>query len=266
MGTRRQLGAVSSAASFQTVRSRRFDRVMKPALATGACLLAVSVCAHAARAAGAARIAPRQEVVAVLSTRPVRDRPDVRAMPVARVDAIRPITGERTVLPVLRWTLDRHGRVWLLVRLPGRAFGNPAPPQTGWISGSNARLSATPWHIVVDLGARQVTVYRGGRVMHSYPAIVGKPSTPTPSGQYFAEEDVQMLAGQPGGPFALATSDRSNVLQEFDGGPGQIALHGLDNLGGQLGTAESHGCIRLADSAITWLAARIDPGVPITIT
>ena len=56
------------------------------------------------------------------------------------------------------------------------------------------------------------------------------------------------------------------MLQEFDGGPGQIALHGLDNLGGQLGTAESHGCIRLADTAITWLAARIGPGVTITIT
>jgi len=76
---------------------------------------------------------------------------------------------------------------------------------------------------------------------------------------------VRLPANQPGGPFALATSDRSNVLQQFDGGPGQIAIHGLDNLGGQLGTAESHGCIRLADSAIIWLAARVAPGVPITI-
>jgi lipoprotein-anchoring transpeptidase ErfK/SrfK len=55
------------------------------------------------------------------------------------------------------------------------------------------------------------------------------------------------------------------VLQEFEGGPGQIALHGLDNIGGQLGTAVSHGCIRMSDNAITWLAARIDPGTPITI-
>lgn len=110
-----------------------------------------------------------------------------------------------------------------------------------------------------------MTVYRNGRRLQSYPAIVGKPSTPTPAGEYFVEENVLLPVGMPGGPFALATSDRSNVLQEFDGGPGQIALHGLDNLGGQLGTAESHGCIRLADSAITWLAGRIQPGVPITI-
>ncbi|MHB8694179.1 MAG: L,D-transpeptidase [Solirubrobacteraceae bacterium] len=95
--------------------------------------------------------------------------------------------------------------------------------------------------------------------------MVGKPSTPTPTGEYFVEENIILGAGGLGGPFALATSDRSNVFQQFDGGPGQIALHGLDNLGGQLGTAESRGCIRLADSAITWLAARIGPGTPVTI-
>jgi lipoprotein-anchoring transpeptidase ErfK/SrfK len=56
------------------------------------------------------------------------------------------------------------------------------------------------------------------------------------------------------------------VLQEFDGGPGQIALHGTDNLSGALGTAASNGCIRLSTRAITWLARRIGSGVPLTIT
>jgi lipoprotein-anchoring transpeptidase ErfK/SrfK len=151
------------------------------------------------------------------------------------------------------------------VRLPGRTIGSRPPPRVGWIVASNTLISSTPWHIVVELGARRVLVYRNGRRVRSYSAIVGKPSTPTPTGEYFVEESVRVLPNQPGGPFALATSDRSNVFQEFDGGPGQIALHGLDNLGGQLGTAVSHGCIRLDDSAITWLVRRIGPGVPITI-
>ena len=56
-----------------------------------------------------------------------------------------------------------------------------------------------------------------------------------------------------------------NVLQEFDGGPGQIALHGTDHLSGALGTAASHGCIRLAPRAIAWLASRIGAGVPVSI-
>jgi lipoprotein-anchoring transpeptidase ErfK/SrfK len=69
-----------------------------------------------------------------------------------------------------------------------------------------------------------------------------------------------------GAPFALALSARSDVIQEFDGGPGQIALHGLENVGGVLGTAESHGCVRLDTAAMTWLVARIAPGTPVTIT
>ena len=75
-----------------------------------------------------------------------------------------------------------------------------------------------------------------------------------------------MPTGSPGAPFALALSARSNVLRQFGGGPGQIAIHGVANLGGTLGTAISHGCIRLGNRSIRWLAARIAPGTPVTIT
>jgi lipoprotein-anchoring transpeptidase ErfK/SrfK len=80
------------------------------------------------------------------------------------------------------------------------------------------------------------------------------------------EEDVRLNGLDVGGPYALALSARSNVLQEFDGGPGQIALHGLDNIGGILGSAASHGCVRLSDGAMGWLVRYVGPGVPVTIT
>jgi hypothetical protein len=239
---------------------------MKSRTATAACLLAVAAFAQAGQASAALRIAPHQKIVAVLSAHGVREQPVARDRLIAWVSATRPITGERTVLPVLAQTIDNHGRAWLRVRLPGRTLGGRPPPSSGWISASHTLISATAWHIVVELGTRQVLVFHAGRRLRSYSAIVGKPSTPTPTGEYFVEESVRVPADQPGGPFALATSARSSVLQEFDGGPGQIALHGLDNLGGQLGTAASHGCVRLADYAITWLVQRIGPGVPITIT
>ena len=113
-----------------------------------------------------------------------------------------------------------------------------------------------------------MTVYRNGRAIRVFKAIVGKPSTPTPRGQYFVEESIQLRPGDVGAPFALALSARSTVLQEYAGGPGQIAIHGRDNIGGVLGTAVSHGCVRLADRAMRWLVAwgRIGPGVPVTIT
>jgi lipoprotein-anchoring transpeptidase ErfK/SrfK len=109
-------------------------------------------------------------------------------------------------------------------------------------------------------------VYHFGRVARRFRAVIGKPSTPTPRGQYFIEEALALSSQAAGGPFALATSARSNVLQEFDGGPGQIALHGTHNLSGAPGTAASHGCVRLSTNAITWLARRIGSGVPLTVT
>ena len=183
----------------------------------------------------------------------------------AQVPAKRPMTGARTVMPLLGQSIDSTGGSWLNVRLPGRALKGPTPPASGWISAASTRTSATDWHIVVNLGARSVTVYRNGHKMRRYKAIVGKSSTPTPTGEFFVEENVRLPGGRPGAPFALATSARSKVFQEFEGGPGQIALHGLTNVGGTLGTAVSHGCVRLANRSISWLAARIKPGDPVTI-
>jgi lipoprotein-anchoring transpeptidase ErfK/SrfK len=79
-------------------------------------------------------------------------------------------------------------------------------------------------------------------------------------------ESVTLSQQAAGAPYALALSARSNALREFDGGPGQIALHGTGNIGGIPGSAVSHGCIRLETPAITWLATRITPGTPVTIT
>jgi lipoprotein-anchoring transpeptidase ErfK/SrfK len=91
-------------------------------------------------------------------------------------------------------------------------------------------------------------------------------STPTPRGVFFVEEALVLSSYEAGGPYALASSARSNVFQEFEGGPGQIGIHGTDNLTGTPGTAASHGCIRPRTRAITWLARRVGAGVPLTVT
>lgn len=189
----------------------------------------------------------------------VRTRPNARARWVESVAARRPLTGVRTVLPVLDRSVGRGGAAWVRVRLPGRPSEH-----TGWIRARHTRRKSTEWRLVVTLSSRRATVYRRGRVVRRFSAIVGKSSTPTPTGSFFIEEAVA-LGSQVGGPYALATSARSNVLQEFEGGPGQIALHGVNGLSGALGSAASHGCIRLSPDAITWLAGRIGSGVPLTI-
>ncbi len=179
----------------------------------------------------------------------------------ASIPAHRPITYEPTALPVLGQFTDRVGRRWLRVMLPGRPNSS-----TGWIRRTGTRQQVTGWSIHVSTSARRLWIYDWGRLMRSVSAVVGKPSTPTPTGRFFVEETVIMPANRPGGPYALALSARSDVLQEFDGGPGQIAIHGRDGLGGTPGQAQSHGCMRLTTPNIDWLAARIGPGTPVTIT
>jgi lipoprotein-anchoring transpeptidase ErfK/SrfK len=165
------------------------------------------------------------------------------------------------VLPVIARATDTHGAAWLRVLLPGRPNSH-----AGWITARSTTAAVTDWQITIRTSTRQVTALRAGRPVRTFKAVVGKPSTPTPLGRFFVEETVQLSQQDAGAPYALALSARSNVLQEFAGGPGQIALHGIDNIGGIPGTAVSHGCIRLDTQAITWLATWIAPGTPVTIT
>lgn len=224
------------------------------ASAAGALLLAP---AHAA----GATIPASQPLVLLLHDHIARTAPDVKARRIESVVARRPLTRVHTTLPVLGSATSGDGMPWVRVRLPGRPNGH-----TGWIPATHTRSAATGWHISVRLDTRRVTVYRDGRVERRFRAVVGKSSTPTPRGSFFVEEALALSSRASGGPFALATSARSSVLQEFEGGPGQIALHGTNHLGGALGTAVSHGCIRLSTRAITWLARRIGAGVPLTIS
>ena len=234
-------------------------RVMRPL----GVLVGLALAAGSATAIGNAKTGPRpathvqakQTLVVLLTAHQARSGPSLRSARLDLVPARTPISDQRTVLPVL----GQRG-TWLRVLLPGRPNGH-----TGWIKRGKTLASSTGWRIAVNTGRRIVTVYRFGHFVRAFSAVVGTSSTPTPTGRFFVEESIALRSSDVGAPFALALSARSSVLQEFDGGPGQIALHGLDNVGGTLGKAESHGCIRLADDAMRWLAARIVSGTPVTI-
>jgi lipoprotein-anchoring transpeptidase ErfK/SrfK len=214
----------------------------------------------AAPAAAAPRAIPAaQDLVTLLAPHTVAAELHDRSR-VSTLQAWRPITGGPTVLPVVGRARTDDGARWLRVVLPGRPNG-----RTGWITQRQTLARTTVWHVVVRTTRRRVQVYRRGRLLRTFKAIVGTSATPTPRGRTFVEESIRMLPGSAGAPFALALGARSDVLQEFAGGPGQIAIHGTGNLSGRLGSAASHGCVRLGDRAIRWLASRIAPGVPVTI-
>ena len=230
--------------------------VMAAVASTGAAGGAVP----AAAARQAAAVPSTQELAVLLRSQKVFSSLNARRSR-ATLPAARPITGGQTVLPVIARASTKLGARRLRVLLPGRPNGH-----TGWIAQTGTRSTTTSWHVVIRTSTRKVSVYRRGRLARSFAAVVGKPATPTPNGRFFVEESILMPVGHPGAPYALALSARSNVLQEFEGGPGQIALHGVQNLGGTPGTAVSHGCVRLANEHIRWMAARIGNGVRVTIS
>ena len=165
-----------------------------------------------------------------------------------------PATGEQTVLPIIS---TRDG--WYRVRLPYRP-----DEATGWISTISTTLSTTPWAVYIDRAERKARIFEHGKLKHTYPVIVGRPSLPTPAGTFFVTE-IMEEKGEVTGPYALATSAFSNVLQEFDGGPGQVAMHGREGLPEPIGTASSHGCVRFEGADITWMAWHLEAGVPVVI-
>lgn len=220
-------------------------------------------------AAGAAVAAPAghtaggatQQIAMLNQATPVFSKPRAGSRRTTVVRATRPITGSPTILPVIARTADPAGAAWVRVLLPGRPNGH-----SGWVPARSVTLALSSWRVSIRISARRVTVFRNGHSVRSFKAVVGLPATPTPLGRFFVEETVHLKPQDIGTPYALALSARSRVFQEFEGGPGQVAMHGTSNVGGVVGTAGSHGCIRLETSAITWLASHAGPGTPVTIT
>lgn len=182
---------------------------------------------------------------------------------VERLDtSVRPGGGPTSLLVLDRATVG--GAEWLRVLLPQRPNG-----ATGWIPSALTRLSSTPWKIVITVRERRVDVYRGGRVVRSFKAVVGAPATPTPSGLFAILERIP-LTDQDGfyGPWILTITGHSNVLDTFQGGDGRVAIHGRggSSLLDPLGSARSHGCVRIDNEAIRWLAGIAQPGTPVEVS
>ena len=158
---------------------------------------------------------------------------------------------------------ERRGRGWVKVLLANRPNGS-----AGWVPLDNVVLGRTPWWIEVRTAARRVTVFRSGKRVRAFRAVVGAPRTPTPhvlSAIY--ERNRQPNPREFLGPWVLSLTSLSNVLDNYGGGPGRVAIHGRAGASFRdpLGSARSHGCIRIDNGPISWMAARIPPGTPVDL-
>ena len=173
---------------------------------------------------------------------------------------------DAAALLVLRAAPDREGRCWLRVRLPSRPNNASA-----WVSADRVLLRPTRWRIVVAPGARTISVYHDGDLRRRFRVVVGAPGTPTPRGLFSIVEVWRWNPADFLGSYILPLTAHSNVLQEFGGGDGRVGIHGRGgaSLLDPLGSARSHGCIRLSNKAINWIVRKVGahglPGVPVRV-
>jgi lipoprotein-anchoring transpeptidase ErfK/SrfK len=201
----------------------------------------------------------RSYAVAVRTTAVARSKPAGGGAVLARYSRI-DLNGYPTVFGVVgARTGARCAIAWYRVQLNLTPNG-----RTGWVAARSVRPYSVRSRIVVDLSARRLVAYLAGKMVVRTQVAVGDRRTPTPTGRYFVNERFRL--DDPDGPFgvaALGISAHSNVLRNWiQGGP--IALHGT-NQPGTIGEAASHGCIRLANTAMWRLFSLTPAGTPVDI-
>jgi len=141
----------------------------------------------------------------------------------------------------------------MLIRLKYGADGqekineiNPVRP------GPRGKMSLSRPSILVVKSARTLTLYDGPSQFRSYPVAIGKPSTPTPSGNFAIATKIM----NPGG--ILGTRWLGLTLPNY-------GIHGTP-FPWTIGQMASLGCIRMHNSDVLELSRLVPIGTPVTIT
>jgi lipoprotein-anchoring transpeptidase ErfK/SrfK len=231
------------------------------------CAVATTIALSALPAAAAQAATPAAPTAALAYTAKIMITSNVFTSPGKGIKVRLPTHAQWGGGPNVLLVLDSalyQGQTWLKVALPDR------PNQSsGWIREDFVRLSTSHWRITVNRAAHTVTVYRDNHKQRSFKAVIGAAATPTPRGLYAIYEKLPQ-ADPKGflGPWALHLTAFSDVLFNYGGGPGRVAIHGRDgtSLNDPLGSSASHGCVRIDDANVIWMAHVIPLGTPVLIT
>ena len=128
--------------------------------------------------------------------------------------------------------------------------------------------------IVVSLSQCKVRLYKGDKLIKTYPCAPGQPAWPTPTG------DFKVVRKQANAPWINPGSAwAASMPHSIPGGPGNpmgdrkigidypgVFLHGIPpSEYSSIGTHASHGCMRMMPSAIHDLYPRVRIGDPVYI-
>ena len=187
----------------------------------------------------------------------IRARPSLRSPAVGRL-RLETEDGFPEVYVLLRSRAYNRTSRWIEVRLPGRPNG-----RTGWVP---ERALGTPqvsrWALRIDRARLRATLYRRGRPIWTAAVGVGAAASPTPAGRYWIRELIRAPKGTIYGPYAFGTSAYSD-LSDWPGG-GVVGIHGT-NEPWLVPGRPSHGCVRMHNADIVFLASRLPVGSPVVI-
>ena len=170
------------------------------------------------------------------------------------------VDSDPPVLEKLVFVVQRRSNGWVNALLPTRPNG-----LSGWIPRSEVSLSETPYWIHIELSTRRLTVLRDGTVIARDTVAIGSPRTPTPTGRFFVTALLQAPRSNTiYGPYAFALSGFSSALTAFNGGDGELGIHG-NNDPSALGNDVTHGCIRVSNAIIKALVGVVPLGAPVEV-
>jgi lipoprotein-anchoring transpeptidase ErfK/SrfK len=127
-------------------------------------------------------------------------------------------------------------------------------------------LLVDPYWIEISLHQHRIVVRKSGSEIYVGPVATGAPTTPTSTGLYYVPVLMHTSDPQsPYGPYAYGLSAQSDALTTFDGGDGEIGVHG-NNDPSALGLSVTHGCVRMDNAEIFCLSTLLPLGSPIQIS
>lgn len=126
--------------------------------------------------------------------------------------------------------------------------------------------------IKVDLSAKKLTLYDKDGDIKTWPVATGTPGFPTPEGTFrIVLKRYMPTWGNPGSdwakdmpPFIPPGPDNPLGLRALNLNAPGIRIHGTSNIG-SIGTAASHGCVRMTNASIIELYDMVEVGTPVFI-
>jgi lipoprotein-anchoring transpeptidase ErfK/SrfK len=165
-------------------------------------------------------------------------------------------------------------RLVAALRTPGASRDLRATTETVPAPTSETSIwDSHPVVVTVSHDERTVRVFDHGKLIRSYQVAVGMPEYPTPYGTF----SVQSMQTDP--PWNVPNSDWAGDLAgktipggspdnplkaRFIGFDGSVGFHGTSDIG-SLGSAASHGCIRMNVADVKDLYERIDIGTTVYV-